>query len=198
MKHLIPILALLSLLALAACGGASPDAAIATGVAATLEAQAIQTAVQATQRAQNTPTPEPQQLYADQAADYLAELAALRQRWLDALEIADSTARISLAGPVGELQAIRREIGALEGPACAQGAGAALYIHSEAVIDGFLLFMQDEPESQINAKFDEALTALELYDAALGDIRAEVAQATRTAAAATRTARATPTARATD
>ena len=197
MKHLIPILAL-ALLALAACGGASPDTAIATGVAATLEAQAIQTAVQATQRALDTPTPESQQLCADQAADYLADLETLRGRWLDALEIADSTARISLAGPVGELQAIRREIGALEGPACAQVAGAALYIHSEAVIDGFLLFMQDEPESQINAKFDEAFTALELYQDALGDIEAEVAQATRTAAAATRAAQATPTARATD
>lgn len=197
MKHLILILAL-TLVALAACGGASPDTAIATGVAATLEAQAIQTAVQATQRALDTPTPQPQQLCADQAVDYLADLKTLQARWMDALEIADSTSRISLAGPVGELQAIRREIGALEGPDCARAAGAALYIHSEAVIDGFLLFMQDEPESQIDAKFEEAFTALELYQEALADIEAEVVQATRTAAAATRAARATPTARATD
>jgi hypothetical protein len=195
MKHLIVILALL---ALAGCDGASPDTAIATGVAATLEAHAIQTAVQATQRALDTPTPEPQHLCADQAADYLAELTALRGRWLDAFDVANSTARMSLAGPVGELQAIRREIGALEGPACAQAAGAALYVHSTDVIDAFLLFMQDEPESQIDAKFDDAFAALQLYDDSLADIEAEVTQATRTAAAATRAARATPTARATD
>lgn len=192
MKHLTFVL-FLTLFVLAACGGASPEAAIATGVAATLEAQVIETAIAATRRALDTPTPEPQVLCADQAAGYLAALEDLRARWLDALEIADSTARISLAGPVGELQDIRRAIGALEGPDCAAMAGVALYMHADAVVEGFLLFMQDEPESRINAKFDEAFEALEVYNKALDDIRAEVAQATRAAAQATRAARATAT-----
>ena len=194
MKHLIPTLAL-TLLALAACGGASPDAAIATGVAATVEAQAIQSAIQATQRALDTPTPEPELLCADQAAGYLDELDALRERWMDAFEIANSTARMSLAGPVGELQAIRREIDALEGPACARMAGRALYDHTESVIDGFLLFMQDEPESAVNAKFDAAIVAIDRYYSALDTIEAEVAKSTRTAADATRAAAATATPR---
>lgn len=195
MKHLILVLSL-TLLVLAACAGSSPEAAIATGVAATLEAQVVETAVVATRRALDTPTPEPQLLCADQAADYLAELDDLRARWMDALEIADSTARMSLAGPVGELQDIRREIGALEGPECARMAGAALYMHADAAIDGFLLFMQDEPESQIDAKFDEAFDALDVYNSALDEIAAEVVQATRAATQATRAARATATAEA--
>lgn len=122
-------------------------------------------------------------LCADQAADYLAELDDLHARWMDALEIADSTARISLAGPVGELQAIRREIGALVGPECAAMAGVALYMHADAVIEGFLLFMQDEPESRVSAKFDEAFDALEMYNDTRDEIAAEVAQATRAAEA---------------
>lgn len=76
------------------------------------------------------------------------------------------------------------------------GPGVALYMHADAVVEGFLLFMQQEPDSYVSNKFDTAFTALERYDEALDDIRAEVAQATRAAAQATRAAKATATPRA--
>ena len=184
---------LLSLLVLAACVGTSSETAVATGVASTLEAQVVQTAVVATQRALDTPTPEPEVLCYVEAEEYLNSLIGLSDRWFDAVEIADSTSRIALSGPVGELQAIRREIGVVEGPDCAAKAGLALYNHTDHVIDGFLLFMQEEPDSTIEAAFDEAGVWIEKYYKELDTLLAETIKATREAHEATREAEATPT-----
>ena len=193
MKRSVPFL-LIFLFTLVACGGSS-EAAIATGVAATLEANVVQTAVVATQRALDTPTPELQVLCAEQAKEYLEELERLEEQWFDAVEVADSTSRISLSGPVGELQTIKREIEELEGPECASGAGNALFRHAEYVIEGFLLFMQDEPESLIESEFNKATTSLEAYYNALEFIIVEEpAEATRASESATRDANATATA----
>lgn len=187
------IFLLFCLVTLAACGGASSEAAIATGIAATLEAQIVQTAVVATQRALDTPTPEPEVLCFDQAEAYLDDLNDLLDRWSDAFEIASSTSRISLAQPVGELQAIRREIGELEGPDCAQAAGVALYGYTDGIINGFLLFMQQESDDEVSAAFDEASGWLEMYQDEVDSIHKETVEATRQAQAATREAGATPT-----
>jgi hypothetical protein len=43
-------------------------------------------------------------------------LIALYRRWIDAERLAGSTARIALAGPVSQLQALRRETDALTVP----------------------------------------------------------------------------------
>lgn len=90
-----------------------------------------------------TPTPDPVALCADEVAAYLDTTEALNQEWNDALIVADSTARISLSGPVSKLQEIRREILAIDFPGCAAPAGFYLEAHYDLVIDSFLNFMTD-------------------------------------------------------
>lgn len=189
----IALFLLVSLIILAACGGASSEAAIATGVAATLEAQVVQTAIVATQRALDTPTPEPEVLCFNEAEEYLDFLSDWLVRWEDTVEIASSTSRIALAGPVGELQGLRREIGDLEGPACAKLAGVALYGHADGTINAFLLFMQEESDDEVGAAFDEAIGWLETYRDTVDSIAQETVKATRQAQEATREAGVTPT-----
>lgn len=158
-----------------------PNIAIATAVAGTTEAQIVQTGVAATQEAAYTPTPPPEILCVDLAEDYLDETDEIFDRWFDAIEIADSTPRMSLAGPVGELQAIRRETENLEYPNCAARVRRSLISMMDHTIEAFLLFMRDESESRINVEFTQASNAAESYADAVGDLFAEVAKATREA-----------------
>jgi hypothetical protein len=180
-----PILLIWFVLLFVSIAACSPDPsiAIATAVAGTTEAQIVQTGVAATQEAAFTPTPEPELLCVDIATGYLDETELLLDRWFDAVEIADSTARMSLSGPVGELQAIRRELTALEAPTCAASIERSLRNMMDNTIDGFLLFMQDEPDSEISAAFNRAGAAGDNYIAALERLTDEVVEATREAAA---------------
>lgn len=62
--------------------------------------------------------------------------------WDDAVDIAVSTSRMNLAGPVGELQSIRRDVARWdEVPTCGEDAHIALLVHMETTIDVMLEFM---------------------------------------------------------
>ena len=174
------IVLLLLLLTVIGCSK-DPNIAIETAVAGTMEAQVVQTGVAATQEAAYTPTPPPEVLCIDLAEDFLDESGELFDRWFDAIEIADSTPRMSLAGPVGELQAIRREAENLDYPNCAVRVRRLLISVMDHSIEGYLLFMRDEAESRITAEFTQASNAAEGYVEAIGDLRAEAAKATREA-----------------
>jgi hypothetical protein len=162
--------------------------AVETAIAGTSEADAIQTAVVATQEAAYTPTPPPQLVCAEIADDYIEEVSTILARWSDALEIASSTPRVSLANPLAELQTIRREFSAMEPPPCIEGAAQALMRSMDHVVEGFLLFMQQEPESRVNAEFDEAAGDMDAFSDLMLGIKAEA-----TRVFATREAEGTPT-----
>ena len=53
-------------------------------------------------------------------------MLAVYRRWVDAERLANSTARIALAGPVASLQAVQREAESLSAPACLADAKRAL------------------------------------------------------------------------
>lgn len=55
----------------------------------------------------------------EEIAENLEEIA---ERWDDAIDIASSTSRIALSGPVSDLQEIRRETRQQEWPECARAA----------------------------------------------------------------------------
>ncbi len=145
------------------------DLAVGTSVAATAEAVAIQTAVVATQEAAFTPTPPPSCAAVSQ--NYLIDVVPEMERWVDALKVAKSTARISLAGPLSDLQAIRRDVAVLDPPTCIADAHNALIRHMDHSIESFLLFMQKAPQIQIDSEIEEANKAMETFNRDLEAIR---------------------------
>ena len=103
------------------------------------------------------------QTCASQSEEFLVEIQDINMRWLDAMELADSTSRMSLSGPISDLQLIRRDANKLEPPECAEGAKDALVMHMDYVLDGFLLFMAQEPDEDISAQFSEAWDWMDIY-----------------------------------
>lgn len=113
-----------------------------------------------TPRPTATATPEPVacgDLYAEALGDNLLP------HWDDAVAVASSTARISLAGPIAELQGIRREAEALDIPDCAGQTHAILVNYMEMYINGFLAFMRDESEATVGEAFDNADRTLKAW-----------------------------------
>lgn len=73
-------------------------------------------------------------------------LNSARTRWVDAVRVADATSRVSLSGPVSNLQAIRRETDALLLPDCLAASRQKLTEGMQHQIDGFLTFMANSGE----------------------------------------------------
>lgn len=72
----------------------------------------------------------------------------------DAYNIAASTARISLAQPVAELQKIQREAEKIEVPACMETVKNELVLSIDSAVKGFLAFMQEESDSSVRSLMD--------------------------------------------
>jgi hypothetical protein len=178
--RIVGLLAFALLFVSVACSSTN-ESAIATAVSGTTEAQQVaQVEPSSTPEPVSTATPEPtptptvEPLCVDTALDYLVAAEDLLTRWEDAVAIADSTGRIALAGPVGELQAIQRDLGNLEPPKCTDIAHTAAIDMMEHTIDGFLLFMQEKSDSQVSAALDKAFAAANLHEQAIREIISEV------------------------
>ncbi len=122
------------------------------------------------------------------AADYLADHTALIDRWRDAATLADSTARVALAGPIADLQAIRRELLALEPPDCARVVHLSTERYMTHLIESLLMFMRDEPRAAVTDEIILARDQLDLMKAELAAIEAT----SPTPASATRTSPGSP------
>lgn len=85
-------------------------------------------------------------------------------RWADGVVLADATARIALSGPVGQLQAVRRDVKSVTWPACAQSAADVLIQGMDSEIIGYLRFMNVSPadERRYIPQFNENLTYAQL------------------------------------
>ncbi|OGO69849.1 MAG: hypothetical protein A2Z49_09600 [Chloroflexi bacterium RBG_19FT_COMBO_56_12] len=95
---------------------------------------------------------------------------AIVNRWLDAEQIAGSTSRIALAGPLSELQSIKQDMTSLKVPPCLERAQAFIVDSMERTIGAYLLFMQNEPDNKIKEAFSEATHSLGNYTAELNAI----------------------------
>lgn len=71
------------------------------------------------------------------------QLNVIEKRWEDTSKLASSTARISLATPVSQLQDIRRDLNQIEVSECLMPARQALNLYMENQINQFLKFMSD-------------------------------------------------------
>ena len=84
----------------------------------------------------------------------IASINAVRVRWDDAVKLAHTTARIALAGPVANLQSIKREISAMTVPTCLTSPKEKLAASMDTTINGFMQFMQDANFGKFLAEFD--------------------------------------------
>jgi len=87
------------------------------------------------------------------------ELAPLLVEFTDAENVAMSTSRIALAGPVAELQRIRRKIELVKVPTCMEDARSLMVESMNYEIEAYMLFMQDSYGTQ--KQFELAKTTLE-------------------------------------
>lgn len=85
------------------------------------------------------------------------------QEWDDAVDIARSTGRIALSGPISDLQSIRRDVQRQEWPECATETHGHLVDWMDGMIDGFLAFMGQESDSGVAEIFNAAGESRELF-----------------------------------
>lgn len=93
---------------------------------------------------------------AESTEEYRAAVDLIIEEWDDAVQIADSTARMSLSGPLGELQSINRNTKQLEVPECAAESHESLLSYQEGIIAGFLAFMGQEEDATVTNLFEVA------------------------------------------
>jgi hypothetical protein len=75
----------------------------------------------------------------------------------DAMDVAASTARMSLSGPVAELQSIRRATDDIEVPACLSEAKDFTVRGMQNYIQSFTAFMAEEPDATVGNYMDAGL-----------------------------------------
>lgn len=68
-----------------------------------------------------------------------------QHKWADAATLADSSPRVSLAGPIARLQEVRRETAQLVLPECLSEARQILVNAMDKTIEGFLSFLRNDP-----------------------------------------------------
>jgi len=112
---------------------------------------APEAAVVPTQAPTQPPLPTP--TCAMQAAPFLKEIDPLAREWDDAVTLANSTPRASLSNQIEKLQALRRKVEALDAPECAAAVKAYLVDTMDAMTRGFIAFLGQKSDSQVQALF---------------------------------------------
>lgn len=84
---------------------------------------------------------------------FVAQVEPLAREWDDANKLADSTPRASLSGQIDKLQAIRRRTEDIAVPACAAAIKQGLVLAMDAAIRGYIAFLAQKPDSDVNALF---------------------------------------------
>jgi hypothetical protein len=106
----------------------------------------------------------------NEAITSIDEMMNLSEEWDDAMAVANSTSRIGLAGPIGNLQAIKREADRLEVPPCLEWTQTRLIKMMEHGINGFLAFASDEPESTVVSHFNKYSIEMHNFVDALAEV----------------------------
>jgi len=88
--------------------------------------------------------------------DYMEKMEPFIDKWDDAIVIAESTSRMSLAPQIENLQEIRRETEDLKISDCADEAHEALIAYMDQTIDAFIAFLGQEDDEKVNRLFSSA------------------------------------------
>lgn len=101
---------------------------------------------------------------AEQTVEYRAAVDDLIERWDDANAVAGSTARVSLSGPIAQMQELRREADTLEEPECAVAAQNRLVSYMDRTIDTYLVFMANsETDEQMQDRYTAVSNSLDNF-----------------------------------
>ena len=100
-----------------------------------------------------SPTPIPCGV---QAQEFVTKVEGLLDDWDDANTLAGQTSRIALSPAIARLQEIRRDVHDLQPPECAGYTQSAFELYMDSVIEGYLLFMSDSPDSQVSEQLVKA------------------------------------------
>lgn len=115
-----------------------------------------------------TPTPTCQQ----QAFEYANQIQPIAREWDDANTLAGQTPRASLAAQIEKLQAIRRRAQDIKPPECASTAHLALTNAMDKTVEGYLAFLGQRPDSEVNQSFEQAKNFMAAYTEAIGRLAA--------------------------
>lgn len=101
----------------------------------------------------------------------LDEMQATFDQFDRAMNVASSTPRMGLPGPIGRMSDIAHDMGELEVPGCMVKARNLMVGAMDAGIDAFLAFMAQDTDSAVNAAFDRAASRTSLATAELERIQ---------------------------
>ena len=111
-----------------------------------------------------TPTPVPTaEACSVQAKTFVEETELFFAEWDDTNKLAGSTARMSLAPVIAQLQDIRRRVEDVTYPQCASGVRQLMLDYMDGTIEGYLAFLSQESDSTVQARFDEASEAFDQW-----------------------------------
>ena len=98
------------------------------------------------------------------------EFTRLQAQWKDSLELASSTPRIGLAGPLQRLQALRQETQAVAVPPCLQSGKDHLVAGMNSAIDGLMAFMRNNLDKfELNDLTTEKMGAMQTHFISYGE-----------------------------
>ena len=98
-----------------------------------------------------------------ETVEFLDQFDDIVNRWADTNDLASSTARIGLAPVIQQMQGLKNEVDNLEDICPAATEFKEQMVESmDLTIEAYLMFMGDESEADVAAKFNEAGTALEI------------------------------------
>lgn len=103
-----------------------------------------------------SPTPTP--TCSMQFVDYNKQIQPLLQEWDDAIKLASSTARISLAPQIQSMQDIRRRFVAFDHASCLDTIHTTIAESMEYDVDSLLAFMADDVSAQVRAQGNAKIT----------------------------------------
>lgn len=92
-------------------------------------------------------------------------------KWQDAYQIANQTPRVSLASEIANLQEIKRDTESLEISECTIELHANLVQSMDFTIQGFLAFLGQDTDENVNYYFRQSDYYLEQYTKAIDEIK---------------------------
>lgn len=113
---------------------------------------------------------------AEQSKEGLSQLQGIAREWDDAYKLASQTPRASLSGQIAALQTIKRKAQDLALPDCASLAKTALVDSMDNSINGFIAFLGQKPESEVQALFKKANESMQAFGNAVINISATPTQ----------------------
>jgi hypothetical protein len=106
----------------------------------------------------------------EQIKPYAAIVGPLLTEWQDAVKLAGSAPRVSLATQIASLQEIRRRTATTVPPDCAKEAHGHLVKGMDLGIQSFLDFLTQKPQTAVNQEFTDAATELATFSAQMANL----------------------------